>query len=89
MPFPPKSVSETLDYQITVAGPGWAAGDSIAGTPTITSSMPSLAVDRIAVDGTSVSFWLTGGVPGVAQLTLRFTTAQGRQFEIDETIAIQ
>ena len=70
MPFPPKAISETLDYQITVTGPGWATGDSILGTPTIASSMPSLTVDRIAVDGTSVSFWLTGGMPGVAYVRL-------------------
>lgn len=60
---------------------GWLdAGETITGTPTVTSNDPALVVDQVSQADGVVSYRLSGGIAGAEYLvTCRINTSTGRR----------
>lgn len=83
-----------LDYRWDWGEPGrdgrtWL-GEDVLDDATVTSSSPSVSIEDVTHDDTSVVAWVSGGTVGTTvQITCHITTASGRQDDRTINLAIR
>ena len=89
--FPAKEPDEDLDYQIDATTKIANSADTITGVTVAVApnGYGEMTAGRIAVNGSFITVWLTGGIPArVYQVNVKVTTASGRIYEWPVVIPI-
>lgn len=87
--LPPRSVDDELDYAVDWSA--WLSPGETIVDKRVTVTAGNTTASRSAIDGTRVTFWLSGGTGGAMthRIEVGITTSAGRKIEVTTTIAVR